>query len=47
MKTKPLYLDDSYLKEMDARVLEVLTVFYPMGGGQATDQGELKGDDWI
>ncbi len=60
MKTNPLYLDDSYLKEMDAEVLEVLpegkdvyrvildqTVFYPMGGGQATDQGELKGDNWV
>lgn len=59
MKTKPLYLDDSYLKEMDAVVLEVLpegegqyrlvldqTVFYPMGGGQATDQGQLIGDNW-
>ena len=59
MKTKPLYLDDSYLKDMNAEVLEVLpegegqhrmildqTVFYPMGGGQATDQGELKGDNW-
>lgn len=59
MKTKPLYLDDSYLKEMDAEVLEVLpegegtyrvildqTVFYPMGGGQATDQGEFKRDNW-
>ncbi len=59
MKTNPLYLDDSYLKEMDAKVLEVLpegtgiyrvvldqTVFYPMGGGQATDQGQLKGDNW-
>lgn len=60
MKTEPLYLDDSYLKEMDAQVLEVLpegknayrvvlsqTVFYPMGGGQATDQGEIKGDNWV
>ncbi len=59
MKTKPLYLDYSYLKEMDAEVLEVLpegkdqyrlildqTVFYPMGGGQATDQGQLQGDNW-
>lgn len=59
MKTNPLYLDDSYLKEMDAEVLEALpegegqyrmildrTVFYPMGGGQATDQGYLKGDSW-
>jgi len=60
MKTYQLYLDDSYLKEMDAEILEVLpegndrfrlildkTVFYPMGGGQATDQGELKGDNWV
>ena len=59
MKTYSLYLDDSYLKEMDAEVLEILpegegvyrlildkTVFYPMGGGQATDQGELKGNNW-
>ncbi len=57
MKTKAFYLDDSYLKEMDAEILEVLpegegryklildqTVFYPMGGGQATDQGKLDGD---
>lgn len=60
MKTKPLYLDDSYLKEMDAEILDVLpegdgrfrlildkTVFYPMGGGQATDQGKLAGDNWV
>lgn len=59
MKTKPLYLDNSYLKEMGAEILEVLpegegqyrvildqTVFYPMGGGQATDQGTLTGDNW-
>lgn len=59
MKTDPLYLNDSYLKEMYAEVLEVLpegegqfrlvldqTVFYPMGGGQATDQGKLDGNNW-
>ncbi|MBU1032188.1 alanyl-tRNA editing protein [Patescibacteria group bacterium] len=59
MKTEPLYLNDSYLKEMDTEVLEVLpegegrfriildkTVFYPMGGGQATDQGKLEGENW-
>ncbi len=56
MKTKQLYIDDSYLKEMDGEILEVVpeganykiildqTVFYPMGGGQATDQGNLTGD---
>lgn len=59
MKTKQLYLDDSYTKEVDATVLEVLpenagkwrllldqTVFYPMGGGQPTDQGKLLADSW-
>lgn len=55
MKTKQIYLDDSYLTEMDAEILEVKkepdgnwrvildqTVFYPMGGGQPTDQGQIK-----
>ncbi len=59
MKTKQLYLDDSYLKEMDATVLDVQpegngrwrlildqTVFYPMGGGQPTDQGTLTQEAW-
>ncbi len=59
MKTKQLYLDDSYIKEMDAAVLEVLpqgvgkwrlvldqTIFYPMGGGQPTDQGTLTQEAW-
>ncbi len=60
MKTKLLYLEDSYLKEMDAIILEVYpdangaykvildqTVFYPVGGGQSTDQGTLTSDSWI
>lgn len=59
MMTKLLYLDDSYLKNMDAQILSydelapgryrlVLdqTVFYPVGGGQATDQGNLTGENW-
>lgn len=59
MKTYPIYLDDSYQKEMDATILEVIpegnekyrllldkTVFYPMGGGQATDQGVLSSSTW-
>lgn len=54
MKTQQLYLGDSYKKEMDATILDVIpengnryrvlldqTVFYPMGGGQPTDQGTL------
>ena len=59
MKTKLLYLDDSYQVTMDAEIVEVdepspgryrvvldQTVFYPIGGGQATDQGKLIGDGW-
>lgn len=59
MRTKQEYIDDSYLQEMDAEILEVTaesdgryrlvlsnTVFYPMGGGQATDQGSLESSDW-
>lgn len=59
MQTKQLYLADSYLKEMDASILEVQleaenkcrvildqTVFYPMGGGQPTDQGTFEKDNW-
>lgn len=59
MKTHPIYLEDSYAKEMDAQVLEVFsegekrfrvildkTVFYPMGGGQPTDQGTLTVEGW-
>lgn len=59
MKTKQLYLEDSYLKAMTASILEVSpeaegkwkvvlseTLFYPMGGGQPTDQGMLYAKDW-
>lgn len=59
MKTQQIYLIDSYTKEMDAKILEVLpegekrwrlvldqTVFYPMGGGQPTDQGTLTSPTW-
>lgn len=59
MKTKAIYLTDSYLKEMEAKILEVKsegvslyrvlldeTVFYPMGGGQPTDQGVLEHEMW-
>lgn len=59
MLTKQEYLEDSYLQEMDAQILQVIpesegryrlvlseTVFYPMGGGQATDQGSLTAPNW-
>lgn len=53
------YLTDSYKKECDARVVSVnkhgsvwelvldKTVFYPLGGGQPSDKGIIKGADGI
>ena len=59
--TTLLYLENAYLKEMEATLIEVAkendgqqrwlivldqTIFYPRGGGQATDQGFLFTDTW-
>jgi alanyl-tRNA synthetase len=54
VKTRPIYLDDPYIQEMKAKILDVVqekegvwrlildqTIFYPMGGGQPTDQGQI------
>lgn len=59
MKTKLIYLEDSYQKTMEAVILDIQesspgiykivldqTVFYPIGGGQASDQGKLFNDSW-
>jgi len=53
--TKALYLEDSYIKEADARVVAVnegkfvvldQTIFYAKGGGQPNDTGKIiKGSD--
>jgi misacylated tRNA(Ala) deacylase len=48
--TEPLYLDDPYRREAEARVLAVepgrivldATVFYPRGGGQSGDRGRFE-----
>ena len=50
--TEELFRDDSYLKSCEATVVAVdddgvvlnRTVFYPMGGGQPGDTGELRWD---
>ncbi|MDM0117097.1 alanyl-tRNA editing protein [Variovorax sp. J22R133] len=47
--TEDLFRSDAYLRECEARVLRIgeggivleRTVFYPLGGGQAGDSGEL------
>ncbi|MGQ4892546.1 MAG: alanyl-tRNA editing protein AlaXM [Candidatus Njordarchaeia archaeon] len=52
MSTKALYMDDSYIKEFNANVVEVTdkgvvldqTAFYPKGGGLPSDTGKLVGD---
>jgi misacylated tRNA(Ala) deacylase len=49
VSTQDLFRDDGYLRECSARLLRVdaagllldRTVFYPLGGGQAGDAGEL------
>lgn len=57
MRTERLYNDDSYLKEFDAKIIEVVpyedkygivldrTAFYPLGGGQPCDIGYLNDAD--
>ena len=47
--TEPLYMNDCYLKEFDAKVVSVegrlveldKTAFYPLGGGVACDTGKI------
>lgn len=53
MKTKQIYYEDSYKKELKCKVLSVepkgnllnvvldQTIFYPEGGGQPSDRGQL------
>ena len=50
MKTVQVYLEDSYIKEMDAEVVEVgegvvldRTIFYAAAGGQPSDLGVIEG----
>lgn len=51
--TDPLYFDDPYTHEFEARVTRALdsrvtidrTLFYPAGGGQPADRGVLRGPE--
>ena len=51
MATELLYLVDAYLTEFDAQVIDVRenaivldrTIFYPTGGGQPNDTGDISG----
>lgn len=55
--TKLLFQMDSYLKEFDGEIIEInseegyveldKTAFYPSGGGQKNDIGELKAQDKV
>ena len=58
MQTTAQYLEDPYIKNIEATIVEILpekegvlkivlntTIFYPMGGGQPTDQGTLTFPD--
>ncbi len=53
MRTELLYQTDSYLKEMDARIIKIVeegvvldrTVFHPRSGGVATDVGRITADE--
>ena len=51
--TEELFREDAYLKECDAKVVEVnelggiildRTIFYPTGGGQPGDTGKMQFD---
>ncbi|MEM0134531.1 MAG: alanyl-tRNA editing protein [Thermoplasmatales archaeon] len=51
MKTIQVYLEDSYLRELDAEVVEVgegtildKTIFYAASGGQPSDSGVIEGN---
>ena len=58
MKTAQLYYNDSYQKEASAKIIEVTflngkdaiildqSIFHPRGGGQRSDKGQIKGDNF-
>jgi len=54
--THPLYYDNEYVFEFNAKILKVIdghyvildkTAFYPTGGGQLCDLGEINGEDVV
>jgi Ser-tRNA(Ala) deacylase AlaX len=59
LETKLAYMDDAYLKELKSHVLNIAekgklreiildsTIFYPEGGGQPPDKGDIIGESGI
>jgi len=59
MSTKKIFYNDPNIVNWESRITDIKkekdfyilslseTIFYPEGGGQPCDKGEIRSDDWI